>query len=199
MFLYVDESEGDDYFVVTGILVKNDRELMQLYKTIHKFIKNQKMSNKQKAVLLLELKDYDLHRGYKRIKKKILYELGNQDVTIYYSVYQKKKHFDQTKKEKVYIKSLKDIVERVQEPINVIYDEFNLKRFHINIEHEISLLDNLEKIRSGNSQKEKLLQFADIICGTIRRFLQDDDRAMYDLIKDKIIDNISWWAYNKIR
>jgi hypothetical protein len=191
MFLYVDESEGDDYFVVTGLLFKNDKELKHLYKNIHKFIKNQKMSNKQKAVLLLELKDYDLHRGYKRIKKKILHELGNQDVYIYYSTYQKLKHFDQSKKERVYIKLLKDIVERVQNPINVIYDEFNLKRFHINIEYEISLLDNVVKIRSGNSQKEKLLQFADIICGTIRRFLQDDDREMYELIKDKIIDIIS--------
>ncbi len=191
MFMYVDESEGDDYFVVTGIIVKDLNKLKLLYKKIHKFIKNTKISSKQKAVLLLELKDYILNRGYKRIKKRILIELVKEDVEIYYSLYQKNKHFDQSKKEKVYIRLLKEIVENVKVPINVIYDEFNLKRFHINIEHKISKCNNVLSIRNGNSQKEKPLQFADIICGTIRRFLQDDERVMYELIEDKVIDKIT--------
>jgi hypothetical protein len=91
-------------------------------------------------------------------------------------------------KEKTYIRLLKKIVSSIETDLNIVYDEFRLRRFHNNIEVELMKLDNVISIRSANSQSNKPLQFADIICGTVRRYHQDQDGEMYNLIKDKVID-----------
>jgi hypothetical protein len=83
---------------------------------------------------------------------------------------------------------LKKIASKIDCEINIIYDEFRLRRFHNNIEVELMKLDNVVSIEIGNSQSNKSLQFADIICGTVRRYHQDQDTERFNLIKDKVID-----------
>ncbi len=83
---------------------------------------------------------------------------------------------------------LKKIASKIECEINIIYDEFRLQRFHNNIEVELMKLSNVISIESDNSQSNKSLQFTDIICGTVRRYRQDQDTEMFNLIKDKVID-----------
>lgn len=83
---------------------------------------------------------------------------------------------------------LKKIASKIECEINIIYDEFRLQRFHNNIEVELMKLSNVISIESDNSQSNKSLQFTDIICGTDRRYRQDQDTEMFNLIKDKVID-----------
>lgn len=187
MYLYVDETEDKDYFVVGGILVQDEIILLSLHKKIAKIIKRQNYSLKTKAMLLTELKDYQINKSYRRLKKIVLKELYGSSI-YYCSIYIKKNNFKQVDKEKKYIKLLKNISSGIESNINIVYDEFRLRRFHNNIEVELSKLGNVVSIISGNSQSNKSLQFADIICGTIRRFYQEQDVEMFDLIKDKVID-----------
>ena len=187
MYLYIDETEDSNYFVVGGILVKDKKILVRIHKSITKLIKRQKYSPKTKSLLLTELKDYQLNKSYRILKRTILKELEDSG-SYYYSLYIKKRHFKQVDKEKMYIRLLKKIVSRIDSRINIVYDEFRLQRFHNNIEVELMKLDNVLSIESGNSQSNKSLQFADIICGTIRRYHQDQDTEMFNLIKDKVID-----------
>lgn len=58
MYLYIDETEDKDYFVVGGILVVEKSTLTGIHKRITKIIKRQKYSDKTKSKLLTELKDY---------------------------------------------------------------------------------------------------------------------------------------------
>ena len=188
MYLYVDETEDKDYFVVGGILVEEESILLNIHKRVTKLIKRQKYSAKTKSLLLTELKDYQINKSYRRLKRLILKELQDSGL-YYYSLYIKKRHFMQVDKEKIYIRLLKTIASSIELNINVIYDEFRLQRFRNNIEVELGKLDNVVSINSDNSQHNKALQFADIICGTIRRYYQNKDEEMFALIKDKIIDS----------
>jgi len=52
MYLYIDESEDDKYFVVGGILVKEENTLTNVHKKITKIIRRQKYSTKAKLNLL---------------------------------------------------------------------------------------------------------------------------------------------------
>jgi len=187
MYLYIDETEDDDYFVVGGILVNEEDTLVSIHKKITKIIKRQKYSIKTKSNLLTELKDYQLNKSYRKLKRTILSELEDSG-SYYYSLYIKKKHFKQVDKENVYIRLLKKIASNIETDISIVYDEFRLRRFHNNIEVELMKLDNVVSIESANSQSNKSLQFADIICGTIRRYHQDQDTEMYNLIEEKVID-----------
>jgi hypothetical protein len=187
MYIYIDETEDKDYFVVGGILVEEENTLTSIHKRITKIIKRQKYSAKTKSLLLTELKDYQLNKSYRILKRTVLNELAGSG-SYYYSLYIKKKHFKQVDKEKMYIRLLKEIASKIDSKINIVYDEFRLQRFHNNIEVELIKLDNVISIESGNSQSNKSLQFADIICGTIRRYHQDQDTEMFNLIKNKVID-----------
>lgn len=187
MYLYIDETEDKEYFVVGGILVVEKSTLTGIHKRITKIIKRQKYSDKTKSKLLTELKDYQLNKSYRKLKRTILEELEGSG-TYYYSLVIKKTHFKQVDKEKIYIRLLKKIASKIDCEINIIYDEFRLQRFHNNIEVELMKLSNVISIESGNSQSNKSLQFSDIICGTVRRYHQDQDTEMFNLIKDKVID-----------
>lgn len=187
MYLYIDETEDKDYFVVGGILVPDKDTLTGIHKRIAKMIRRQKYSDKTKSKLLTELKDYQINKSYRKIKRTILEELEGSG-TYYYSLVGKKTHFKQVDKERIYIRLLKKIASKIECEIYIIYDEFRLQRFHNNIEVELMKLDNVLTVKSGNSQSSKSLQFADIICGTVRRYHQDQDTEMFNLIKDKVID-----------
>ena len=175
------------FFVVGGILVYEEDTLVSIHKKITKIIKRQKYSAKTKSILLTELKDYQLNKSYRKLKRTILNKLEDSG-SYYYSLYIKKKHFKQVDKENVYIRLLKKIVSKIESDVNIVYDEFRLRRFHNNIEVELMKLDNVLTVKSGNSQSNKSLQFADIICDTVRRYHQDQDTEMFNLITDKVID-----------
>jgi hypothetical protein len=67
MYLYIDETEDENYFVVGGILVKEEGTLVRIHKKITKVIKRQKYSAKTKSILLTELKDYQLNKSYRKL------------------------------------------------------------------------------------------------------------------------------------
>ncbi len=187
MFLFIDETEDDKYFLVGGILVPKEDSLQGLYKKVRSKIKHHKYSMKAKNELLTELKDYQINKRYRRLKKYILQKLSTIGV-FYYCMIGKKKHFKQVDKERTYIKLLKKIIKSVNCDVNVVYDDFKLLRFHNNISVEVLKLENVISVNSAKSQECKSLQFSDIVVGTIRRYYKELDIEMYKIISAKVID-----------
>lgn len=188
MLLFVDETENDNYFIVTGLLVQSQNDINMSFNRFKKHAKNLNISAKKKAQLFTEFKSTLMDRNYQKLKIAMLSELNSIEHCIIYSCYIKKDFtFPQTLKEDTYINLLSQIVNATTDSIDIIFDTFNKRDFEEKIVSKISSLQNVSSIKSCDSQQNPGLQYADNLCSTCRHYLNGDDtNHFYDIIKKNV-------------
>lgn len=188
MILFVDETEDDYYFVVTGLLVPSKKSVNKAYKQFKKKANTIKLKPKVKEKIFNEFKSTILDKEFQRIKIKMLEEIMKIDNKIIFSCYIKKEgYFNQIKKEEQYIKLLNNIVSSISEDIEIIFDSFNKSDFERNIIDRISKCSNVLNIQSRNSFDEPGIQFVDNLCSVIRLSCLESKNDYYSIIKENVI------------
>lgn len=191
MILYVDESENEKYFIVTGLLMKSERYTNDLYHSFKKKITSYKMSNIYKAKMYTEFKSIILDSRFQSIKKRMLNIIASSNGKIFYSVYLKRtEHISQSIKEDVYIYLLEKIVSSIDEEVDVIFDKFNMNKFETRIIKVISFFSNVDSIIPGDSQLVPGLQFVDNLCSVIRLKISNQDNNNFYMIISNIIKKV---------
>ena len=185
MILFVDETENEDYFIVTGLLVSSRAHADTAYKHFKNKIRNLPISSNDKKRVFTEFKSTLLDRKYQRIKIKMLEEINTLDHCVIYSCYMKKgSEFPQNFKEETYVTLLAKIVSTINEDVSVIFDTFNKKDFEERIITRISSYKNVQAIMARDSQLEPGLQFVDNICSIIRLHKTEmDQNNFYEMIE----------------
>ena len=188
MLLYVDETENDEYFIVTGFLVESREVADRAFESFKKDIKDMPINKRDKSILYTEFKSTILDRRYSRIKRKMLEKISSMDKSIIYSCYIKKgNYFTQTFKEETYMTLLSKIVSSTEKEISVIFDTFNKNDFEEEIIERISSYSHVQAIMARDSQKEKGLQFVDNICSVIRLNKSgNDEYGFYKIIEEAV-------------
>ena len=188
MILFIDETENDDYFIVAGLLISSNDDLIKSFNRFKRKVDNFNIKPESKSKLCNEYKSVLMDKQYPKLKMCLLKEINNLDCKIYFSTYKKESiSFKQLDKETQYISLLKNIVLTINEKISIFFDAFNKKDFDLKIINEMSLIDNVIKIEYKNSFDEKGIQFVDNIASTIRHSLSNKHPEFYEIIKDKII------------
>lgn len=190
MILYVDETENDDYFIVAGLLVKNERCIDLAYRHFKNRIKNYPLKLKSKQKVYRGFKSSVIDRHYQTVKRIMLEEINNisDRYILYSSQIKKKTKLFQGEKEKIYLHLITKIVGYCENVI-VIYDSFNNKKIDNKIYEELNKLSNVESIFAKDSQEEPGLQFVDNLCSVIRLHISKNDKNnFYKIIASNIID-----------
>lgn len=183
MYLFVDETECPEYFIVTGLLVNSKEDVELAYKRFKNKVKGIPIPDRNKARLFTEFKSTLLDRDYKRVKEAMLFELNRLDYCAIYSCYVKKAVFTQSVKEKVYTSLLMRITMSIESEVNIIFDTFNQPDFEGVIINCLLGRPNVATIKSGDSQKEAGIQFVDNLCSVCRLHKTGmDSRDFYSLI-----------------
>ena len=185
MVLFVDETENDEYFIVTGLLVKSREEAATAYSHFKKSVRQIPIPEKKRATIFTEFKSVLLDRDFKRIKVKMLEEINSIEHCVIYSCHIKKgEFFSQEYKEGTYLVLLSKIVSSIGDDISIIFDTFNKNDFEERIIDRISSYKNVQAIMPRDSQKEPGLQFVDNLCSVIRLYKSDSDEyGFYDIIR----------------
>lgn len=180
MILYVDETENEDFFIVTGLLVNSDESIRLAYKKFKNGISGFKIGSKAKSKLFTEFKSTAMDRNYQRIKERMLKEVLETNCLIIYSCYKKNEpSMNQILKQSVYITLLSNILATLEDSTAVIFDGFGLDRFEKDIIRSADIYPSVINIRPGDSQKEPGLQFVDNLCSTIRRHISVNEKDLY--------------------
>ena len=190
MILYVDETENNDFFIVSGLLVDSEESTKLAYKQFKKSIKGFKISEKAKSNLYTEFKSTIMDARYQRIKMKMLERISTiPDAKIIYSCYRKKINpLNQVLKESVYITLLSSIVSAINEQADIIFDRFGIDDFEESIAKSV-VGGNIESVTPQDSQKVEGLQFVDNVCSTIRLYRSgNDSHDFYSTIKNIVIE-----------
>lgn len=188
MVLYIDETENDNYFIVTGLLVNSKQNVDMTYKRFKKKVNAMNLSPKRKERIFNEFKSVILDREFQRIKRSMLIEIMKLENQIIYSCYLKKDGvFNQDRKETQYIKLLNAIVASISDDIDIIFDAFNKQDFETKIIESIKINKNVISIQPRDSFDEAGIQFVDNLCSAIRHSLSDDKNEFYLLIKENVI------------
>ena len=187
-YLYIDESLDKNVFVVGGILVDRENDLLLDYKQFKKQVINASMTRKQKDEVSYEFKSTLLERTYPQIKRKMLFKLNTTNCKIVYSYKNISKKVMQEDKENYYIELLSNIVKSIDDDVTIItFDSFGNNRFEEKIIQSISNIENVKSISKDFSFNNKGLQFADNVCGVIRKHISNvDTNNYYEIIKNKI-------------
>lgn len=187
-YLYIDESLDKNVFVVGGILVDRENDLLLAYKQFKKQVINASMTRKQKDEVSYEFKSTLLERTYPQIKRKMLFKLNTTNCKIVYSYKNINKKVMQEDKENYYIELLSNIVKSINDDVTIItFDSFGNNRFEEKIIQSISNIENVKSISKDFSFNNKGLQFADNVCGVIRKHISNvDTNNYYEIIKNKI-------------
>lgn len=90
-YLYIDESIGEQLFVVGGILADSEEDLLFAYRQLKKQISRIPMTRKQKESVMNEFKSVILERTYPQIKRRLLYKINSFRCTVVYAVTAKSK------------------------------------------------------------------------------------------------------------
>lgn len=186
MILYIDETENEEYFIVTGLLLNSREDAEGIYKSFRKKARNMPIAKRDKQVVFAEFKSTLLDKHYQKMKKQMMLSLSEVDKHIIYSCYIKKsKSFPQNFKEDTYIALLSRIVLSIDSDISIIFDTFNKQDFEKRIIDRISTYGNVQAIMPRDSQIEAGLQYVDNICSIIRHHLSGTDKnEFYTLIED---------------
>lgn len=191
MILYVDETEHEEYFIVAGLLADTEHAVESAYKSFKKSVANYPLKNDAKQRIFLEFKSTLIDKRFQKIKDKMLHEIRDLNGVIIYSCYVKKrKNMKQALKESVYITLLSNIINSIEEPTDIIFDEFKKNDFEDTIVDTFSDFDNVKSITPFDSQQMAGLQFADNICSVIRMHLTDQDTNEYYSIIEDLIRNV---------
>ena len=185
MILYVDETENEEYFIVTGLLLESREITEKMYKSFKRKARNMTVSKRDKASLFTEFKSTMLDKHYQRIKIKMIETIVEQDHSVIYSCYLKKnKGFPQNFKEDTYIALLSRIILSIEANVSVIFDSFNKADFETRIIKRMSEYSNVQAIMARDSQLEGGLQFVDNMCSVIRMKVSDSDKhGFYPMIE----------------
>ncbi|MBR4150268.1 MAG: DUF3800 domain-containing protein [Firmicutes bacterium] len=185
MVLYVDETENDRFFIVTGFLV-NDQELVrESYKRFKNRVSNLKLTQKTKQRIFKEFKSSSIDHGFQKIKRELLKSIVETTGSCLFSTHIKKSaRLNQKLKEATYITLLSSIVGAIDASVEIIFDSFGKPDFENNIIHAIgSSFEHVASITPGKSELYPGLQFADNVCSVVRLHLSDEDRySYYDII-----------------
>lgn len=180
MVLYVDETEHEEYFIVAGLLASSEQDVNLAYKKFKKGVQNYPLTSKTKQRIFLEFKSTLIDKQFQKIKNKMLQQIREIEGAILYSCYVKKqKNMKQVLKESVYITLLSNIINSIDQPVNVIFDEFKNKKFENLIAETFKNFDNVESIVPCDSQEDPGLQFADNVCSVVRLHLTEHDKNNY--------------------
>ena len=188
MTLYVDETENEEFFIVSGLLVNSSSDVELAFKQFKKNIHGAHISAKEKQELFTEFKATQLDRHYQKIKFRMLDAICTFDNSIIYSCHIKKgPSFLQSRKEDVYVLLLSKIVASLEEETDIIFDTFNKMDFESRITNTILPYSNVSSIQARDSRTEAGLQFIDNICSTIRLHLSGKDQnGFYKIIEDRV-------------
>ena len=185
--LYIDESLDEKHFVVGGILVSNEQDLLLAYRQLKKQVSSIPMTRKQKERVTYEFKATLLDRTFPQIKRKLLNKLNDFDCEVVYATCQLNGRTDQKEKEKNYIALLKKIVNGIDDSVVITFDSFGNSRFERDIIREISKYNNVISINYDLSYNNKGIQFADNVCGVLRKHLSGTEKdGFYEIIRKKI-------------
>lgn len=185
MYLFVDETECPEYFIVTGLLVNSKEDVELAYKRFKKKVSGIPIPPIKKAELFTEFKSTLLDNDYKRVKRALLLELNEFEYCAAYSCYIKKALFPQSVKEKIYTSLLMRIVMAIDNEVDIIFDTFNNQAFENDIIQCLLGCTNVKTINPGDSQKEPGIQFADNLCSVFRLHKTGrDSKDFYSLISD---------------
>lgn len=191
MILYVDETENEELFIVTGLLMNSRESAEIVYKSFKKKARNMPVSKRDKAMLFTEFKSTLLDKHYQRIKEKMIESLGEADRQIIYSCHIKKgSSFPQNFKEDIYIALLSRIVLDIMEDVSIIFDTFNKSDFEERIVDRISAYSNVQAIMPRDSQKEPGLQLVDNMCSIMRLHKSNSDSYGFYSLIDKWVREV---------
>ena len=185
MYLFVDETECPEYFIVTGLLVNSKEDIELAYKRFKKSVKIMPIPPELKSKLFTEFKSTEMDRTYQKIKTRMLQCLNDFDYCVMYSCFTKKSiHFPQEEKEHTYIRMLSRIVSAIDFDVLVLFDRFRKANFEKAIISSVSTISNVERIEPVESQKEIGIQFVDNLCSVIRLHkTRKDNSNFYGLIE----------------
>ena len=188
MLLFVDETENEDLFIVTGFLVNSKNEADLAYKHFKRRIRDFRISDKEKRVLFTEFKSTKMDQHYQKIKIRMLEEIVAFNNAIIYSTYIKKDDsFHQSRKEDIYVLLLSKIVSSLEQETEIVYDTFNKHDFENRINVTIAPFSHVVSVRAADSRTEAGLQFVDNICSVIRLYESGKDRyAFYQIIAKRV-------------
>lgn len=190
MILFVDETENEEYFIVTGLLIDSRETAEAVVNRFKKKAYNMPVAKRDKASLFTEFKSTILDRHYQRIKIKMIEVLAEEDHRIIFSCYIKKnKSFPQNFKEDTYIALLSRIVLNIEHDVSIIFDTFNKKDFEARIIDRISTYGNVQAIMPRDSQLEAGLQIVDNMCSIIRLHMTGmDEYGFYEKIEQWVTE-----------
>ena len=188
MLLFVDETENEDLFIVTGFLVKSKEDADFAYKHFKRKIRDYRISDREKRKLFTEFKSTLMDQHYQKLKIKMLEEVIAFDNTVIYSTYIKKDEvFRQSRKEDIYVLLLSKIVASLEQETEIIYDTFNKHDFEERINATIAPFSHITSIHSADSRTEAGLQFVDNLCSVIRLYEAGKDHySFYQIIADRV-------------
>ena len=191
MYLYIDETENTDFFIVAGLLVKSREEVVFAYNRFKKSLNNIHIAPKEKSILFTEFKATLLDRKYKKFKIKMLEEIANINPIVFFSCYYKESSsFSQKSKEEIYIKLLTNILLEINDKVNVIFDLFNKKDFENKIKDNMNRIENIITINGYDSHLEEGLQFIDNLCSIIRLHKSNSDKYSFYTIIENFIKEV---------
>lgn len=193
MILYIDETENEQFFIVSGLLVDSKESIDSAYKKFKKSISNIKIKNSVKRKIFTEFKSTLIDNSYQKIKTKMLKELISVSDLIIFSCYIKKsRKLSQNKKEFIYISLLEKIINSLEtvESIHVIFDSFNKADFEEKIIKKFLSNPKINSIVPIDSRSEFGLQFIDNVCSVIRLHKSNSDSNNYFKIIEKITKEI---------
>lgn len=201
MILYVDETENEEFFIVTGLLMPSKEDTMLVYKNFKNKIADYPIPAKFKAKLFDEFKSWKLDNDYPRVKIKMLETLNDIDYQIIYSTYNKRgKKVYKSEKEKIYINMLSSIVKHIDKNIDIFFDHTD---FDDNIILKIkNVFSNVGLIEPKDSFVEKGIQIIDNLCSVVGRHETNCDiRNFYTLIEKHVkkvdINESKWYSNNR--
>ena len=117
------------------------------YNKLKKHLKRIPLTRKQKLKLMNEFKSIILDRSFPKIKGVLLTYLKNANIDIIYSYKKISGNLKQEKKEKIYLKLLKNIIYHINDDIVLVtFDSFNNPRLNSKIEKEIKELNNVKEV-----------------------------------------------------
>lgn len=190
MILYIDETENEELFIVTGLLLNSREDAERVYKSFKKKAKNMPVAKRDKQIVFTEFKSVILDKHYQRMKKQMLISLSEADGCIIYSCYIKKeKSFPQKLKEDTYVLLLSKIVSKIKDNISIVFDSFNKQDFERRIVNDLLTFINVQAVMPRDSQIEAGLQLVDNICSVIRQQISGTDvNDFYPIIQDWVIE-----------
>ena len=169
MILYVDETESDTLFIVSGLLVKDRQDIEQIFKRFKKKAQQVSVSKKYKTKLFSEFKSVIMDKEYQQLKKVMLTILNEINYHVFYGCLIKIGEFKQKDKERAYINILSAIVSSIYHPVDVYFDSFRNRDFERSIIKKLESMQNVRLVKPTISETDHGIIMVDNLCSVIRR------------------------------